>query len=1192
MEYPGIKVDTVTSGIQRRVKGRIAKTNLNVSLASKIKAKILNNSSIFKISLKHNNRALARALSKEKENSRRITTEKMQLQKEVEKLNFENTFLRLKLNTLNKKLVEIESHVSNDLLTAIEMSSLSEFHQGSFLLSANKKQRISKQCKPAHPPYARVLLTSENDDDDGGGADDRRNTKCNNRTISKTSPDSTSSVSRQPSSLHQCNLKAFPPKEDNQKTCGSGHLEHTSSVDVLPNECHSDQSPKSSLSEMKTAPSPSLRREKLSHGNVTMRKKCVSSTPDILYATDLDHQPTSSPGSNWNNEIHGHTNETSNNMQRNTECFLDLPSESSSDPDAKRMEQVQKNTNSFHFQETVYDAADMELTATDTGKIVTVSKSKKNQNKKKADCRKETFRKVKGASSDKKRESSKRECKDGSEVGAEEETDATRAERGSGVLDGRGDSEDRNCISNTEQPSQVNMQKKIALQNSSDQENIRNKKRRQTYTTDEQEETYPFSRHSVRFLQDGKFDLCQNTLRHNLSKPSRQTFVIRKSEKDNLFPNQEGKDTVSESLEVTNESHIADLAIKANEDVCDHETQTMLDLKKSVNAQQNQTKINKTKQKINRRTKIISVMNQIYEGNDKDIHVLENYEDNDKDIHGLEKYEDNDKDIHVLEKGNFPFHTQANKETTSGNLERSKEFETPLLFARDNGSLRDCKTQNVLDLHKQIPDLYPDRNESQISKIPRQKVNRKTEVISRVNCFSNDQGVHCSEKDKSLLLQKDKDIPGTLKDLSEFDMPAFCNKDSAKVCDYKSEMLLGLKKHDPNMQPACQDDSKAGKKLRQKVNRKTEIISKITQIHENDRESAHDSLNKKLCKKVNISKIISQMNQIYETINEDGNGFKSSIKDCQDIKSCDFGEINSNKKGNCDPIQDPCTLVKKTKKKGSCKAGSSLAGDKNRCSLQLPDSSQVSVPLDSGLKHHPNEADSGPGEQTNLPKMQKQSTVRSLGDAFSVSLGKEGSHPAKAVSKMTPKSKKRKLPLGCSPETHGTVEITLNTDLTKAVDSQQPEKENYLENEKIAKSKPDFCTKVLKPLSETCSSNIKNSSLDSMCKSSLPLSISSRKTLMLEGSASVESACILQVGDDDAHEKITTGTRNPHHRTQKSTPGSRTSLVLVDTSSASDTNTANPENESEGQSSPPLRRKRQCVPLNLTEPSLRSKMRR
>ncbi|XP_031224841.1 shugoshin 2 [Mastomys coucha] len=410
MEYPGIEVDSVTSGIKRRVKDRIAKTKLNVSLASKIKTKILNNSSIFKISLKHNNRALARALSKEKENSRKITTEKMQLQKEVEKLNFENTFLRIKLNNLNKKLIEIESHVSSNLLTAIEMSSLSEFHQSSFLLSTNKKKRTSKQCKPAPLPYARVLLTSENDDDGDDGTDDKWNTKCNNRTISKTSPDSTSSISRQPLSLHQCNLEAFLPKEDNQKTCDSGHSEHTSSVDVLLNEshCHSDQSPKSSLlSEIKTPPSSSLKREKLLLGNVTKRKKCVSSTADILYVTDY--------------------------------------------------------------------------------------------------------------------------------------------------------------------------------------------------------------------------------------------------------------------------------------------------------------------------------------------------------------------------------------------------------------------------LHKQITGIYPAQNESQISKIPRKKVNRKTEVISGVNCFNNDKGVHCSEKDTSFLLQKDKDIPGTLKDLSEFDTPAFCNKNSAKLCDYKSETLLGLKKHDPNVQPACQDDSKVGDDAQEKM---------------------------------------------------------------------------------------------------------------------------------------------------------------------------------------------------------------------------------------------------------------------------------------------------------------------------------------------------------------------------------------
>lgn len=47
MEYPGIEVDAVTSRIKRWVKDRIAKTKLNVSLASKIKTKILKNSSIF-----------------------------------------------------------------------------------------------------------------------------------------------------------------------------------------------------------------------------------------------------------------------------------------------------------------------------------------------------------------------------------------------------------------------------------------------------------------------------------------------------------------------------------------------------------------------------------------------------------------------------------------------------------------------------------------------------------------------------------------------------------------------------------------------------------------------------------------------------------------------------------------------------------------------------------------------------------------------------------------------------------------------------------------------------------------------------------------------------------------------------------------------------------------------------------------
>ncbi|XP_051010482.1 shugoshin 2 [Acomys russatus] len=1143
MECSVMEVDSVTPGIKRRVKDRLSKTKLNVSLASKIKTKILNNSSIFKISLKHNNRALAQALSKEKENSRRISTEKMLLQKEVEKLSFENTFLRLKLNNLNKKLIEIESLVNNNLITAIEMSSLSEFHQNSFLLSASKRKRISKQCKSIHLPFARVPLTSENDDDDGDD-DDKWNTKCNKRTLSKASADRTSSVSRQPqpSSLHQCSLEMLLPKGDTQQTSGTGHSEYTSSVDVLPKEshCHSDQSPKSSLSEMKTTLSPSPRREKLSLNNVTTRKKRGSSTANILCVTDLDHQQIVSLGSNWNNE-NGCTNESSNKTQRQTQCLPDLPSESAGDPNAEHMEQVQ-STDDLQLQKTLYENADMDLTASEVSKIITVSKSKKNQNKKKVDCGKEAFRKVKDPSSDKRRRP-KRKCKGSSDVDAEEKTE-NGPEGDSVVSNGGGGSEAPNCVPNPEQPPPANLLGEITLQSGVGQESTQNNKRKQTHTTDDQQKTDPFSQGSVKFFQDSKFNLCQNTLHCNLSKPSRKTFVIHKSEKDNLFPNQKDEDTVSENLEVANEFHIAHLSSKDNEDVCDSAIQTMSDLKKYVDAQQDQSKINKPRQKINRRTRIISTMNQIHE--------------------------DIDKDIHVLEKGNFPFQTLANKEPTNGNLEASKEFETPLLFTRDHGNVRNCKTQNVLDLHKQMTSMNPAQNESQISKNSRQKLNRKTVVISGVDRFSNDRGAHCSEKDESFLLQKDEDIPGTFKDLCEFEMPALCNKDSAKLCDYKTQTLLGLGKHDHHMQPACHGDSKVGKKLTQNVHRKTEIISKIIQIHEDDGESARDPLNKQLGQKVNRSEIFSQMNQIYETVNAGVNG---SIKERQDGMSCCDGETNSNKKEDCDPIPDPCVLVKKQRKKLPCKAENVLTGakNKNRCILQLTDSSQVSVTLESGLKDSTNEAESGPGEQTNLPKKQKGSTVSSLGDAFSVGVVKELNRPA---SKLPTKSKKRKTTLELSSDTHGAVEMAPNLDLTKSVDPQQTDKENYLENEKIAKSRADFCTKMLKPLSQMPSSNMK-SSLDNMCESSVPLSTSG-KNLMRED-FSLES--------DDMKETRKEGTRKRCSRAQTSSGlGSRTSWVS-DTSSVL-SNTANPANEPEEPSSHRMRSKRQCAPLNLREPNL------
>lgn len=135
------------------------------------------------------------------------------------------------------------------------------------------------------------------------------------------------------------------------------------------------------------------------------------------------------------------------------------------------------NTHEFQLQESVYENADMDLTASEVNKTIVISKSNKNQRKEKADCGKEAFRKVKDPSSDKRRERWKRRCQGGSEVGAEWKTE-NGAERGSAVLGGRGDAEDPDCIAGTEPP-QANMLKEITLPSSLDQETIQNKKRKQ-----------------------------------------------------------------------------------------------------------------------------------------------------------------------------------------------------------------------------------------------------------------------------------------------------------------------------------------------------------------------------------------------------------------------------------------------------------------------------------------------------------------------------------------------------------------------------------------------------------------------------------------------------------------------------------------------------------------------------------------
>ncbi|KAK1165963.1 shugoshin 2-like isoform X1 [Acipenser oxyrinchus oxyrinchus] len=119
-------MDVLRERMLEKKQGSLKAAKLNTSLALKIKTKILNNSSIVHTSMKINNKALALALSAQKEKCKLLEKEMIKLQKEAVMLYVQNASYSHRQNHLLSLLKQLQQSTQERLGAAVQMCSVED----------------------------------------------------------------------------------------------------------------------------------------------------------------------------------------------------------------------------------------------------------------------------------------------------------------------------------------------------------------------------------------------------------------------------------------------------------------------------------------------------------------------------------------------------------------------------------------------------------------------------------------------------------------------------------------------------------------------------------------------------------------------------------------------------------------------------------------------------------------------------------------------------------------------------------------------------------------------------------------------------------------------------------------------------------------------------------------------------------